>query len=473
MPLILVTLIAVLFSATGMYAYAQVQVSEHTFTRDPENLDSPVYTTEPAAGDLRMRVTFPLSRLVEAMDSQVPAVFYEASENQRLIPYWSIDEIDMRVNFRAERLGPALVNLFGSHVEVIQPARLFVTGQAPDVEETETRDFILASRYALTLGEDWQIRLDEVEPPRVLGLHAPRLFASVAPDMSALTLWLNQDLAANLTEGLNREVNKSGGMRALIKALVTDMAVEQKLSDGQIWPRMGIRQAHLVAQRLDRQKTEFDLVLTLDQSVATTDLPPLRASTKVATPLEVPFTFSASVAELAGLLTANERQLDAAGGSLQVNKIKILRPHGDAMLVKVDATDINPGGHQFKKRGTFHILARVAFNSETKTIRFSGATMPETDNQLSFALQGRSWLQSDELASGLVSGLEGIARQGVASALVEQIQGRMNRTQTLPSGQLTWALEGFTFRSVPTTYSDTSVAANFRARLNALVSVEL
>lgn len=473
MPLILVTLIAVLFSATGMYAYAQVQISEHTFTRNPDAAASPAYITQPAAGDVRMRVTFPLKRLVTAMDVRIPAVFYEASENQRLTPYWSIDEIDMRINFRAERLGPALVNLFGSHVEIIQPARLFVTGQAPDVEETETRDFILASRYAITLGEDWHITLGEVEPPRVLGLHAPRLFASVSPDMSALTLWLNEDLAANLTQGLNQELNKSGGLRALVENFAQEFGVEQTLSDGQIWPRLGLSEAFLVAQRIDRQQTEFDLVLTLNQDEAGEALPPLLPQQTTPKILEVPFTLSASVAELAGLLTENERGMAVDDGFLQVNKIKILRPHGDAMLVKVDATDINPGGHQFKKRGTFHILARVAFNPETQTIRFGDATMPNTDNQLSFALQGRGWLQSDTLANGLVSGLEGISRKDAAGALITQIQTRMNRDQTLPSGQMTWVLEDLSFRSVPTTYGDTWVAANFRARLNTLLKVEL
>ena len=473
MPLILVTLIALLFSATGMYAYAQVQIDEHTFTQSPDSAPLTISNPAPAAGDVSLNVTLPLNRLIEAMDRQVPQVFYEASENQSLTPYWTIDEIDMRINFRAERLGPAQLNMFGDYVEIMQPARLFITGEAPDVSETESRDFILTARYALTLDRDWAITLEEVEAPRILGLNAPRLFASVTPDMSALTLWLNQDLATNLTRNLNTELNGQGGLRALVQDLADDLGTPTPMKDGQVWPAMGLVSADLVNQSIDGKTARFDLVLSFSQTDQTVAVPALGQSDRQASPLEIPFTFSASIAELSGLLKANERQLEVAGGSLLVNKIKVLRPHGEALLVKVDGEEINPGGHQFKKRGTFHILAKVRFNPETQTIRFSDAVMPETAQQLSFALQGRDWLQSDALASGLVSGLDGIPRHEMAKLLIDQIEMRMSTAKTLPSGTMTWGLDGFTFKNVPTTYEDNSVATNFRARLNALVNIEL
>ena len=75
------------------------------------------------------------------------------------------------------------------------------------------------------------------------------------------------------------------------------------------------------------------------------------------------------------------------------------------------ARDIDPGGHAFKKQGTFHILAQVDFHGRTQSLRFGSAIMPSGQQRLSPALRGRDWLQSDALAQGFISGLAGLSKQ--------------------------------------------------------------
>ena len=237
---------------------------------------------------------------------------------------------------------------------------------------------------------------------------------------------------------------------------------------------LAIESGHVKAIKLNRTSVDIDLALYLAEAPEPRPgLPALTLSSRPLDGFQIPIAFTASLSEVAQDLAKNERLLRIDGGELLVNKIRILRPHGDALLVKVDAEQIDPGGHRFKKRGTFHILVQMGFHRPTQTIRVIDAKMPEAEDQLSFILNGQDWLRSDALAVGLVSGLDGISQAAAALAYLDVLSIAIEGDRQILNQTATQSMGEIAFSPAPVSYSDEQVTAYVIAEIRPVLSFSL
>ena len=469
MPVLISLVLSILLGGTGVYAYAQVQGGEREFTGPPTAPETAAMAPLAAQGDWTVHAALAYPTIVDALTTLIPAEVIRLEWRERLVPYWSLNEVDMELSAVVSRQSPAQLTVFDQELEMIQPLRLTVEARTADVSETEVRDFIVAARFGLGFDQDWNWQVIELEPARLLGFGSPRLFGSLNPDLSSLVTDLEADLAASLLENLGAELNDENALRAQLSQIFAQVALPSGNQASASLLTLAVAEGHVGDVRLSQDQVEATLIVTLAQAdgegadtpaATVSTLPKLSNAPKVAEHFQTPVAFSVSMGEAAQNLAQNERLLSVEGGELLVNKIRVLHPFGDALLVKVDAEQIDPGGHRFKKRGTFHILVEFGLHGPTQTMRVVDASMPEADNQLTFALRGRDWLRSDALALGLVSGLSGISLQGEVRAYLDRIETVLDDVPMLQGQGLGQGLGEVRFVLGHSTY-DTDTVTSF------------
>ena len=107
--------------------------------------------------------------IVDALTTLIPAEVIRLEWRERLVPYWSLNEVDIELSAVVSRQSPAQLTVFDQELEMIQPLRLTVEARTADVSETEVRDFIVAARFGLGFDQDWNWQVIELEPARLLG----------------------------------------------------------------------------------------------------------------------------------------------------------------------------------------------------------------------------------------------------------------------------------------------------------------
>ena len=324
-----------------------------------------------------MRVRLPLWKMQGAIAQVIPSELAQLETVESIRPDWLGRTINMPVTANITVAAPAQLSVFDQEIEVIQPLRLIFSAEINGDRRSKTHDFILSARYGFDVDQDWNLILVELEPARFQGLLPPPLFGSINPDLSAL-MGQTTEVLGGLRVNLMTILNAEQGLRARMAALAQTFAVP----GNQETFALRVQSAHVNDVRLDSEGVQMAFVLNMrsipsdsqssasqpSDSQGSLNLPPLSTARREAGDMQIPIAFPVDLDEFRSVLQQHLGPHSLAGGQMTIRELQLIGIHDQAMVVRVDADQIDPGGIGLKNGVPFIYSCILVFMGQRRAL---------------------------------------------------------------------------------------------------------